>query len=129
MIVLDTHVWLWWVSAPERLTPRVHAVLARGDRVGVCTISAWEIAMLVLRSRISLDRDVDVWVRQALAQPDVEPLPLTADVAVAAAVLEREGLGGDPADRIIYATARANGARLATRDAALRDFDPARALW
>ena len=129
MIVLDTHVWLWWVSGPERLTARVLTLLASGDRLGVCTISAWEIAMLVLRARISLDRDVDVWVRQALAQPNVETLPLTAEVAVAAALLEREGLGGDPADRIIYATARENGARLATRDAGLRDFDPGRALW
>ena len=85
--------------------------------------------MLVLRSRISLDRDVDVWVRQALAQPNVETLPLTAEVAVAAASLEREGLGGDPADRIIYATARAEDAPLVTRDERLRRLDPARTVW
>ncbi len=95
----------------------------------MCTISAWEVALLVARQRIELDREVRTWVRQALAEPGVEALPLTAEVAVSAALLEAEGLPGDPADRMIYATARAHGARLATRDEALRRFDASRTIW
>ncbi len=85
--------------------------------------------MLVVRGRVDLDRDVDLWVRQALQMARVEPLRLDAESAVAAAQLEHEGFPGDPADRMIYATARRIGAPLATRDAALRAFDPARTLW
>jgi PIN domain nuclease of toxin-antitoxin system len=129
VIVLDTHVWLWWASAPERLSERARSTLDSEAELGVCTISAWEVAMLVLRKRIALDRDVGAWVRQALAQERVVALPLTADVAVAAALLETEGLQGDPADRMIYATAQERGARLVTRDETLRAFDPARTVW
>jgi PIN domain nuclease of toxin-antitoxin system len=129
LIVLDTHVWLWWASDPRRLTRKVRAAIDASDAIGICTVSAWEVAMLVLRERIQLDRDVSIWIRQALAQPAVQALDLTAEIALAAALIEREGLRGDPVDRMIYATARAYGARLATRDKALRGFDPARTIW
>ena len=129
MIVLDTHAWLWWTSAPSRLSRRARAAIEAADRVGVCTISAWEIAMLVVRERIALDRRVDDWVRQALAHEPVLALPLTSGAAVAAALLEREGFAGDPADRMIYATAREQGARLVTRDRDMRAFDAARTVW
>jgi PIN domain nuclease of toxin-antitoxin system len=129
VILLDTHAWLWWVSAPARLSEPARAAIEAADRVGVASISAWEVAMLQLRGRIALDRDVGRWVRQALALPRVLDLPLTADVAVATVLLERDGFPGDPADRIIYATARAEGAGLVTRDERLRELDPAGTVW
>ncbi len=129
VIVLDTHAWLWWASNPELLSARAREAIDRADRVGVCTISCWEVTMLVVRGRIALDREVGVWVGQALAHERVEPLPLTAEVAVSAGLLDRERFRGDPADRIIYATARASGSLLATKDAGLRAFDPQSTLW
>lgn len=129
MIVLDTHAWLWHVSAPERRSERARAAIDEESSVGVCTISAREVAMLVLRGRIRLDRDVGSWTRQALMQERAHGLPLTAEIAVAAALLGDEGLRGDPADQMIYATARAHGGRLVTRDEALHAFDPARTVW
>ncbi len=129
MIVLDTHAWLWWASDPARLSRPARQAVERADRVGVCAISAWEVAMLVERSRIELDRDVRAWVRQALALERVQPLALGVEAAVEAALLDRERFAGDPADRIIYATARGAGAQLVTKDEALRHFDPARTLW
>jgi len=77
--------------------------------------------MLEARGRISLDRPVLAWVRQALARPRVELRPLTPQIAVAAAKLD--GLTGDPADRMIYATATATGATLITKDHAIAAFD------
>ncbi len=129
MVVLDTHAWLWWVADRTRLSTAATAAIAESESIGVAAISCWEVAMLVLRGRIALDRDLARWVRQALAQQGVVALPLTPPVALAAALLERERFGGDPADRMIYATAREAGARLITRDARIREFDPRGTLW
>lgn len=129
MIVLDTHAWLWWVSDPERLSPAAREAIDRSDAVGVCTISCWEVAMLVVRGRIGLDRDVGVWVEQALGHDRVRSLSLTPQVAVSAALLDQGRFEGDPADRIIFATARSRDSLLATKDARLRSFDPDGTIW
>jgi PIN domain nuclease of toxin-antitoxin system len=129
MVVLDTHAWLWWVADRSRLSSHAAAAIEQAGSIGVAAISCWEVAMLVLRGRIELDRDLARWVRQALAQEGVVALPLTPPVALAAALLEREEFAGDPADRMIYATAREAGARLITRDARIREFDPRGTLW
>ncbi len=129
MIVLDTHVWLWWLASPQRLSSAARRTIEQESRIGVSTLSAWELAMLVARGRVSLDREVGLWVRQALAEPRVEPLPLDAEVAVAAGLLDARSFPGDPIDRLIYATSRSMGATLITRDGAIRTFDPASTLW
>ncbi len=129
MIVLDTHAWLWWLTAPERLSRAAGETIERAPSIGISTLSAWEVAMLVTRRRISLDRDVSLWVGQALSDPRVESLAPSAEVAVAAGLLDVRGFPGDPADRLIYATARARGATLITRDEAIRRFDPVATHW
>jgi PIN domain nuclease of toxin-antitoxin system len=129
VIVLDTHVWLWWMSEPERLSQPARDAITEAASVGVSTMSAWEITMLATRKRIVLDRDVGAWIRQALAQPRLEALAPTAEIAVAAGLLDARSFPGDPIDRLIYATAVATGARLITRDEAIRQFDPDCALW
>lgn len=129
MIVLDTHAWLWWLTAPEHLSEQARAAIDEAPSVGVSTMSAWELAMLAVRGRISLDRDIGLWVRQALAQARVEVLAPSAAIAVAAALLDSRSFPGDPVDRLIYATARATDARLVTRDRAIRAFDPVATLW
>jgi PIN domain nuclease of toxin-antitoxin system len=130
VIVLDTHAWLWWAAAPERLSPAAAEAIAAETSLGVSTLSCWEVAMLAERGRIALDRPAAQWVRAALAADErMRPLAPDPEVAVRAAELGRDGFLGDPADRFIYATARANGARLATRDEALRSFDPTNTLW
>lgn len=129
MIVLDTHAWLWWLAAPERLSRTAEQAIERASRIGISTLSAWEVTMLALRGRISLDREVSLWVGQALADERVEPLAPSAEVAVSAGLLDAESFPGDPVDRLIYATARSTGATLITRDAAIRAFDSASTLW
>ncbi|HEV3318549.1 MAG TPA: type II toxin-antitoxin system VapC family toxin [Solirubrobacteraceae bacterium] len=129
MIVLDTHAWLWWMADPVRLSDPAREALAQTSSIGVCTLSAWELAMLVIRGRITLDRDISVWVRRALDAHRVEPLAPGADVAVAAGLLDADSFPGDPIDRLIYATARSLDARLVTRDRAIRAFDPTTTIW
>jgi PIN domain nuclease of toxin-antitoxin system len=129
MIVLDTHAWLWWISEPGRLSHAARQVIDGAGAIGVSTFSAWEVTMLVRKGRISLDRDVATWVRQALAIEPIVRIAPTAEIAVAAGLLDAEDFPGDPADRIIYATAKATGASLVTRDEALRRFDARTAIW
>ncbi|HEX4114502.1 MAG TPA: type II toxin-antitoxin system VapC family toxin [Solirubrobacteraceae bacterium] len=129
MIVLDTHAWLWWVAAPEKLSSQARNAIDLTDALGVATISCWEIAMLTEAGRIDLDRDVEAWIRQALTDVRIQAMPLTSDIALRAALLGRAGFQGDPADRIVYATAREAGADLVTKDRALRAFDPRGTVW
>lgn len=129
LIVLDTHAWLWWASSPEKLSPAAREAIDQAERMGVASISCWEVATLADAGRIELDRPVGAWVEQALALTRVGSLPLSTDIAVMATLLGRDGMHGDPADRIIYSTAVAHNAPLITRDARLREFDPRRTLW
>lgn len=129
MIVLDTHAWLWWLAEPSKLSTAARRAIDEAERIGVCTISAWELATLVRRGRIALDRDVATWVRQAFASPRVAPCAVAPEVAVAAGLLDGDGFPGDPADRFIYATARAHRAPLVTRDEGIRSFDARNTVW
>ncbi len=128
MIVLDTHAWIWWVADPARLSSAAKRAIEKARVRGVCAISVWELAVLIERGRLVLDREVTDWVRDALALPGVELLPLTPEIALAAggAVLD---LHGDPADRMIAATALAHRARLVTKDERLRVVRTLDTVW
>ena len=129
LVVLDTHAWLWWEAAPDRLSRPASASIEQADRIAVCTISCWEVAMLQAHGRIALDRPIGRWIQLALAHERVEPLELTAQGALEAALLPRAGFPGDPVDRFIYCSARLAGGKLVTRDERLRSFDPALTIW
>lgn len=128
MIVLDTHAWIWWRADRTRLSDAAARAIDGATRIGLSSISAWELGMLVRRRRITLDRDVAAWVRQALAHVRMEVLAPDAEIALAAALLG-EAFPGDPADRLIYAAAQRAGAPLVTRDAHIRSFDPDGTIW
>lgn len=126
MIVLDTHAWIWWSDSPGKLSHAAARCIERADEIGVCTMSVLELAHRTERGCLTLALPTRAWVRQALARDRVRPLPLTVEIALDAAQLRFEG---DPADRIIYATARASGAQLVTRDERMRAFDPKLTVW
>jgi len=127
VIVLDTHAWIWAASAPARLGREARRLLARERARGVAAISCWEIAMLAARGRIELDRDPVTWMEDALAALRADLLPLTPTVAAASAQLG--ALHGDPADRLIVATALTHGATLVTKDERLRGIGTVRTAW
>lgn len=127
-VVLDTHAWIWWVAVEKRLSRTARSLIGRADTVVVPAICCWEVAMLVRKGRLELDRDLTAWVRQALGRPGVLAVPTSPQISLAAALLE-EPFPADPADRLIYATARDQGAALITKDDALRSFDPRGTAW
>lgn len=128
MIVLDTHAWVWWVAEPARLSRRAMRAIEGADRIGVPAICCLEVAAAVARGRISIDRDVLDWIEQALAQPKVEFLPLTPRVSVKSTQLGPT-FHGDPADRVIVATALMESATLITKDAAIRKSKAVPTIW
>lgn len=126
MIVLDTHALLWWVGSPKRLGKAATAAIAGTDAVGVPAIVFWEIALLARLERIALDRPIMDWVEAVLSVPRVTALPLTPSIAVRADGLD---MHADPADRFIVATALEHGAKLATKDKALRGLRSVGTVW
>lgn len=128
MIFLDTHAWVGWNDVPERLSARARASIERAQSIGVSPLSCYEVAMLVQRGRIALNRDLRSWIRHALAAEGTVVADVHPNVALAAAELG-PGFPGDRIDRLIYATAVELGATLVTKDRRLRAADPARTLW
>lgn len=124
MILLDTHIWIWMVSEPERLTDTQQSEIEAAERVGlgVSVISCWEVAKLVERGRIALDRPVGVWIEEALAFRGVRVLDLTVEIVIASTQLPGT-FHRDPADQIIVATARAHQSRLLTSDQKILGYE------
>ena len=124
MIVLDTHIWVWWVHDPQQLSPsQLGAIEAsQTDVIGVSAISCWEVAKLVERGRLELSRPVDEWFRLALDYPGISLIELSPEIAVDSTRLPGE-FHQDPADQIIVATARVNRCRLVTSDEKMLDYE------
>jgi len=126
--VLDTHVWLWWVDGDPRLSRQAQAAIEESDEIVVSAISAWELSTLERLGRLKLIPDSRVWIRRALGQNGVATAPVTAELGMLAGSLPVP-FPGDPADRIIYATAVSREAPLVTADRRLTRHDPARVIW
>lgn len=128
MIIVDTHAWIWLATAPKKLGRRARGVLGRAQRIGVPSIACLEVAMLVERGRLTLDRELTEWLHQALALPAVEVVAISPEIAVRASQLVSL-LPGDPADRLIAATAQLHAATLVTKDRRLRAAPGLTTIW
>ena len=129
MILLDTHVWIWAVAEPARLSERAAQAIEYSKGLGLCPISVWEISTQEALGRLSLDRPLDVWLAQFLAQPRLKVLDLLPQIAARAGQLGKEGFHGDPADRMIAATALHHGIPLVTKDSSIRAFGRVETIW
>lgn len=122
-LLLDTHIWLWWLLGQPELSSKerdaLDALAAAGTPPGLSAISLWEAQMLAAKGRLKIDVPLTHWLPTAVTEESVTLLPI--DVAVIQALDKLPaGFHGDPADRIIVATARAHGLSLATRDSGIR---------
>ncbi len=121
-VLLDTHVWIWWLTPGSPLTARERAALdASAERgpLALAAISMWEAQMLYARGRLDLPLPFADWLVRATDERMLRVLPLDRDVVIAVNQLPA-AFHGDPADRLIAATARAHALALATRDARLK---------
>ena len=128
MIVLDTHVLLWWTQQPGLLSDTSSTAIDSADRMLVPSICFWEVALLVRRGRFALRRGQPVmeWANDILAIPRVAAVSLTPELALSADALD---MHADPADRFIAATALSRQAPLVTKDDALRALPWLRTVW
>lgn len=121
MIVLDSHVWFWWINFEhQRLSSSQVTAIESASRVGVSVVSCFELALAHRRGRLQLPLSVREWFDLALAGSDIELLPLTP--AISARAVELPEIHRDPFDRIIIATALELDASLISLDGYFADY-------
>jgi PIN domain nuclease of toxin-antitoxin system len=123
MILLDTCALIWIVNN-DPVLPAALAAVARAIRAGelyLSPVSAWEIGTLVTRGRLVLDVSAEVYVSRAFSRPGVQIAALTPEIAVRSSHLPGS-MHGDPADRMLIATAMVMGLKLMTRDRCILDY-------
>ena len=128
MIILDTHAWLWWNNESSNLSNSARTAIDLTDEIGIPAMSCWEVAMLAGKSRVELSMDVEVWINLALEHPKVKLLPLTPQIAVLSTRLPGE-FHGDPADRLIVATALTHQVPLISKDRLIQKWGYLQVIW
>jgi PIN domain nuclease of toxin-antitoxin system len=129
VILLDTHIWFWWVRSDPSLSASQlrHIQNNQTAGLGVSVFSVWELAMLEQAGRVNVFRPLEDWVRDALAYPDVRLLDLTPEIAIAS-TRPPAPFHKDPADRILVATARVLNIPILTADAKILAYPHVRCL-
>jgi len=116
-MVLDTHIWVWWVQGDPQLKSDRRQLIQANESggLGVSAISVWEVAKLVAGNRIDFGRGASEWIATALGYPGIVLLPLTPEISVESCNLPGP-IHKDPADQIIVATARVLACPLMSAD-------------
>src|ERR1700683_1694622 len=127
LILLDTHIWVWYVSGSDRLSTDKRRQLDAVPKA-VSAISCWEVAKLVERKRLGLSISVNAWIGQALAPSGINLLPLEPEIAVLSTQLPG-AFHKDPADQIIMATSLFFDIPVATNDDKILSYPKAKLLW
>lgn len=127
-VLLDTHVVHWWSAEPQRVSEPAREAIDEADELAVAAISWYELAWLARHERIALNVPIRSWLEGLATQlRTIGVTPAIADTAVALPA----SFPGDPADRLIYATAVEHGLGLVTKDRKIHDHDHPRsvAVW
>jgi PIN domain nuclease of toxin-antitoxin system len=131
LIVLDTHVWVWWLTAPEKIPPSARRLVTQSAKeasISISSISAWEILLLAEKGRIEFSMDAQDWIIKAEALPFYRFVPVDNAIAMRSVRLPAP-FHKDPADRIIVTTAIMLGATLITADRRIQRYPHVKAVW
>jgi PIN domain nuclease of toxin-antitoxin system len=124
-LLLDTHAWIWLsIGDREKIRPSLFKKIeeaAENNILRISAISCWEIAVLHRKGRLRLSEDPFDWIRTTLRLTRVQSIPLTFEIAVESELLPGN-FHGDPADRMIVASARASQSLLVTADRAIQKY-------
>ncbi|MBE9216978.1 type II toxin-antitoxin system VapC family toxin [Plectonema cf. radiosum LEGE 06105] len=122
MIVLDTHIWVWWVDNNQRLSTkhRQWIQIYQSQGLGVSIVSCWEVAKLVEKNRLTFSCSLNEWLEKALAYQGVQLLNLTLPIVVDSTQLS--GFHSDPFDQIIVATSKIFQCPLLTADTKILNY-------
>ena len=128
-LLLDTHVWIWRLLAPGRLSDHAERVIAdRESALYLSPISTWETLVLARKGRLSLKPSPAAWVLDALRRSALTAVPLSHAIALRSEALEGFA-SADPADRFLVATAMEHELILVSADSAIQGFEPVKTLW
>ena len=131
MIFIDTHVLLWSILAPQNLSAKAKKILKKEEEeksVFASAISVWEIYLLVKKGRISLSTDTDSWIEDVERLNFLHFIPIDNRIAARSVTLPGD-FHGDPADRMIVATAREKGMVIITKDERIRKYPHVQTVW
>jgi PIN domain nuclease of toxin-antitoxin system len=131
LIVLDTHVWVWWVANPEKISGPAQEEIDRAmerEEIFISSISCWEVALLNRKDKLELTVPVADWIARSEALPFIHFVPLDNRIALRSNQLAGD-LHEDPADRIIIATALTLGVPLISKDRKIRDYPHVKTIW
>jgi PIN domain nuclease of toxin-antitoxin system len=113
VIVLDTHIWIWFITQEfERFPAQWREIIETSDVVGISPVSCYEVALAQKRGRLQLPCAAEYWLQEALEPSGIMLFPITAQIANQAVNLSP--IHKDPFDRLIIATALAYKAQLAS---------------
>jgi PIN domain nuclease of toxin-antitoxin system len=132
VIVLDTHAWIWFIDAPEKLGKKAATAIDKarkaGEHLHVSCISTWEIHMLAAKQRLSLAIAPDLWVSRCEKLSILRFHPLDNSIAHLS-VSACASMHSDPADRMIVATALYLGAKIITCDEKIKACKIVPCIW
>ena len=131
MIVLDTHVWLWWLHDPARLSPTAAKFIEQEQESGaviLSSISIWEVAVKVQSGKLVIPMDISQWYELAKSYPATVIEPLSPVDAIASTQLPGD-FHKDPADRMIISLARRLAVPLITCDRKILDYKYVITAW
>ncbi|MGB6299736.1 MAG: type II toxin-antitoxin system VapC family toxin [Rivularia sp. (in: cyanobacteria)] len=115
VIVLDTHIWIWFILQEfERFPSNWRDIIENADRVAISPVSCYEVALAQQKGRLQLPCNTELWLQDALEPSGITLLPITAQIAYKAVSLSP--IHKDPFDRLIIATTLVNKAKLASID-------------
>ncbi len=131
MILLDTHVWIWFLSNPEKLSSQARKAVEDNMEEGsllISSISVWEIAVLHAKNRLRFSIPLIDWVSQSERLSFLQFIPVSNTIALNSVLLP-DSIHNDPADRIVIATALSEGVPLVTRDEKIIKNAPIETIW
>ena len=121
-LLIDTHIWLWYLQGNDRLSDNLQQIMASSDtELWLSPISVWETLILAEKGRIELNSEPIVWVKRYLRSLDFKEARLTYEITMRSRQLELSHQ--DPADRFIAATAMELELILATVDRRLLELN------
>jgi PIN domain nuclease of toxin-antitoxin system len=128
MIVVDTHVLVWWANNNRsQLSPNARRALVDADSVGFSVITAWEVGTLSARGRVNVTPGPSEWLRVVTETYSLAPLPVTIEISLLAA--ELHDVLRDPIDCLIAATALVHGVPLVTKDERIQRSGVVATIW
>ena len=130
MTLLDTHAWIWFLADSSRLSREAEAAIAReteDSSLLLSSISVWELFMLVKKGRLELSVEPAAFLTITHRDPRFSIVPV--DEVIARRSVELPDIHGDPADRMILATAVELGVPVVSRDSRLAEYGAARVIW